>query len=272
MFKTIGVVGNGVVGNATARAFMEHAEVRCYDINPMKRTHPLDAVLGCDVVFLCLPTPQTAGLRKCDTSVIDGFLLLLSETGRWKDANLVLRSTVPIGYTRHAARFYGLPNLVHSPEFLTARCAVTDAQLPARNIVGTSVEGSVLNGLKLSQLYHTRFPGVPCLTMTSDESEAVKLFLNGFFAVKVAYWNEVNRLAAAKGLDWNLVMRGVLSDGRVAHSHTKVPGPDGKYGFGGECLPKDLNNLIACFSAAELDADLLVAADANNARDRERPV
>ncbi len=246
--KSIGIIGNGVVGHATARCFMEHAEVRVYDIIGSITTHHLPDVLSSNIVFICLPTPQKKDSLECDTSAIDTFLKeAVDKTGDWIcDKRLVLRSTVPIGYTSSLRDRYNL-DIVHSPEFLTARCAVTDAQLPARNIIGG--QPSICRTL-LYNLYRLRFPGVQCHVMSSDESEAVKLFVNGFFATKIAYFNEIHSLAAKLGLNWPTVLKAMLADGRIAHSHTSVPGPDGKYGFGGSCLPKDLANLVDCINKA----------------------
>lgn len=243
----IGICGGGIVGNAIARSYIEHVEeVRIYDIVEEKCTHTLDSVLASNIVFICLPTPQKKDSLECDTSIVDDFCNMLG--GSCPNGNYVLRSTVPIGTTRKLREKYHLPNLVHSPEFLTARCAVVDAQIPARNIIGDP--SGYLNlsacGYKLRRLYEDRFPSVNIHFMTSDESEAVKLFQNSFFAVKIAFMNEINLLASKLGLDWNIILQGMLSDGRISPSHTNVPGPDGLYGYGGACINKDLANLITC--------------------------
>jgi UDPglucose 6-dehydrogenase len=240
---------------------MEHAEVRAYDADSRRSTHSLQAVLECDVVFVCLPTPALPS-GACDLSAVRSFFK--KQVGSQRV--FVLRSTVPIGTTAALACDYSLPNIVHSPEFLTARCAVTDAQLPARNIIGYLRE-SPRGYDTLYELYMRRFPGIAVHVMLSNESEAVKLFLNGFFAVKVAYFNEVNGLAQKFGLNWDAVLKGMLSDGRVAHSHTRVPGPDGSYGFGGACLPKDLDSLIQQLGQ---DSFVTAAAKARNIKDRAR--
>jgi UDPglucose 6-dehydrogenase len=147
-------------------------------------------------------------------------------------------------------------SILHSPEFLTQRCAHVDFQCPARNIIGvpgwphvTPAMESV--ALALGTLYRTRFPGVPCLLMQSDESELVKLAQNAFFATKVAFFNLVYELAQAKGLSFENVRAGMLSDGRIAHAHTAVPGPSGELGFGGACLPKDTANLETLLREAQ---------------------
>lgn len=263
MVKTLGIIGGGVVGHASARTFLEHCEVRVHDILPAKSTHSLDDTLACDLVMVCLPTPQCSDAREADISCITQFF---ERAARHKpDGCYVIRSTVPIGTTRMLGMKYDI-SIAHSPEFLTARCAVTDAQLPARNIIG----GNSQAAMRLFDLYRQRFPHVQVLRMTSDESEAVKLFQNSFFAVKVAFFNEINRLSAKRCLDWSRVLTAMMADGRIAHSHTLVPGPDGKYGFGGACLPKDLSNLIDCCEKAGIDATVCRAASERNYFDRER--
>ena len=264
----IGIVGNGVVGSACARSYLEHVdEVRVYDVMKERRTHELNSVLECDLIFICLPTPlkEDGGL---DLSPIECYCRYV-KGGRY---NLVLRSTVPIGTTRRLRKQFELPNLVHSPEFLTARCSFVDAQIPARNVIGypewehrESETGSVL-----FRLYQDRFPGVRVFELSSDESEAVKLFQNSFFAVKVAFFNEVRLLADELDLNWNRVMEAVLADGRITHSHTRVPGPDGKYGFGGSCLPKDLKCLVDQLVCRELNPAVTLAAYSRNFDDRKR--
>ena len=263
----IGVIGGGVVGHATARCYLEHVdEIRVYDILKERRTHHLDYVLACDLIFVCLPTPQKKNSLECDTSSVEGFFREYAVGN--PAANYVLRSTVPIGTTRRLSERYNLPNLVHSPEFLTARCAVVDAQIPARNIIGIPgfdvLARHPYPGETLCSLYERRFPGVPTYFLSSDESEAVKLFQNSFFAVKVAYWNEVRCLADKLGLDWERIMGAILADGRIAPSHTNVPGPDGKRGFSGSCLPKDLANLIECMWQSEVEPYVTHAAHYRN--------
>lgn len=268
----IGIVGGGVVGRSTARAFLEHCdEVRVHDVIISRKTHSLIETVDCDLVFVCLPTPQRKDSLQCDTSFIELWAVTVKHLQ--PHANYVLRSTVPVGFTRQVREKYGLSNLVHSPEFLTSRCAATDAQTPARNIIG--VPSSEAYGSRTSltimpphencarqlyELYVCRFPGVQVLTMTSDESETVKLATNSYFALKVAFFNEVYTFCQKMGLDFETVRAGMLSDGRIAHAHTQVPGPDGKLGFGGACLPKDLANFIHCMDHA--GSDHLVCASA----------
>jgi hypothetical protein len=253
MVKTLGVIGGGVLGRAVARGFMEHAEVMVYDTDTTRRTHYLEDAAKAEIVFICLPTPARPD-GTCDTSAIDAFLAEAKSAGWWHaDSCYVIRSTVPVGHTRRLADHYGfkLP-LLHSPEFLTARCSLTDFQIPARNIIGYPPGGPsdmlrlpdwVAPDTKLRRLYETRFPGAPVIVMTSDESELVKLACNAFFATKVTFFNVIYLTAKLHGCDWGQVREGILSDGRIAHAHTAVPGPSREFGYGGACLQKDVASL-----------------------------
>lgn len=279
----IGVVGGGVVGGATARAYAGFVkEVRVHDRVPERATATMREVLECDLVLVCLPTPQKEGSLECDVSCVDDFLGSLRHCGGKEDSNLVLKSTVPIGYTREARRRHSLPNLVHSPEFLTARTAAFDASLPLRNIIGGpwDQDNKCCQGLRvvglLLDLYRQRWPHVPVTEMSSDESEAVKLIQNSFSAVKIAFLNECRLLTDKLGLDWQTILNAVLAGGWVSPMHTQVPGRDGKRGFGGACLVKDLANLISCYADARFPTltgsypQVMMGAHLRNQTDRNR--
>ena len=226
---TIGIIGCGFVGHATARCWMEHGEVKIYDVQPERATHSLAEASACDYVFVCLPTPQD-----CDPSIIEDYF---GSAPLRKETTYIIKSTVPVGTTERLARQYNVP-ICHCPEFLTARCAVTDAQCPARVLVGLA--GNYRWSIeKVVDLHRQRFPGVQVFLMQSGETELIKLAGNSFFALKVWYFNELYGACERHGFNWESVRHGLLSDGRIAHAHTLVPGPDGKRSFGGNCLPKD---------------------------------
>lgn len=244
----IGIIGGGTVGRAIARTYLEFVdEVRVWDKLPERSTHGFEDTILANVIFVCLSTPEGPDGR-LDCSALHSFFSRLASL---EDSNYVLKSTVPIGTTRELKKKYGLTNLVHSPEFLTARCADTDSMIPACNIIGMPCKGGkILHGYpnpecvdQLKSLYESRFPGIPCKVVTSDESEAIKLFTNGFYAVKVAYFNEIRCLADKLNLNWDTVVAGMLSQGRIAPYHYQVPGRDG-YGYQGSCLPKDISELM----------------------------
>ena len=260
----LGIIGGGVVGRAQARCYLEHCEVMVYDIIPERCTHPLEEVLQCDLIFICLPTPQKPDSTTCDLTIIERFYSSLES--QYLNCSFVLRSTVPVGTTERLRNLYRAKQTVHSPEFLTSRCANTDAQVPSQNIIGGPECWTVS---KLQALYKKRFPGISVVRMTSYESEAVKLLLNSFFAVKIAYFNEARAYCDSLEMDWEQVRYALLGDGRIAHSHTKVPGPDGKRGFGGSCLPKDLANLISCMGQVNIAPEVCKAAYNRNKTDRK---
>lgn len=265
--KTLGIVGGGVLGHAICRGFMEHAECRVFDVVREKSTHyHLADVATCDIVMIALPTPANPD-GTCNTLHIEDFLRTAQHEGWWKpESCYVIRSTVPIGFTQREAekREFKLP-LLHSPEFLTARCAVADFQTPARNIIGTPQLGTDRNPIHIAgfssakitlfELYTKRFPGVQVHSMPSNASELVKLACNTFFGAKVQLFNLFAETAKAAGVDWETVRAGIMSDGRIAHAHTQVTfDPPG---FGGSCLPKDLADLYHSATGLGVDAELL---------------
>lgn len=256
----VGVLGGGTVGRATVRAWIEHVkEVRVYDTDERRRSHTLgQTVMESDLVFVCVP----------ETEIAD----LFNEIGPVKAPIFAVKSTVPVGGTQALADF-GL-TVFHVPEFLTARCATIDALCPAQTVIGYPNQCATDPGMSalsaLSRVFASRFPGVPINMMRAEESELMKLAMNSFFAVKVAFFNEVFALADKLNLSWGRVMKGLLADGRISPSHTRVPGPDGYFGFGGKCLPKDLEALARCLRDHGCSPTMMEAAQARNRTDRRK--
>lgn len=269
MKPRIGIAGGGVVGSAIARAYSDDgfAEVGTWDIVPERRTHGIDELVrNTDLIFVCLPTPQLQGSLACDVSIVEKFFASVAGLKN----NFVLRSTVPIGTTRRLATEYELPNLVHSPEFLTARTAVHDARHPRLNVIGAVAGKPSETDGALFKLYQQRFPLVDMALLTSDESEGMKLAMNSFFAVKVAFWNETYQLFKALGVNYSEVIEAIVAEGRVGELHTEVPGPDGKLGFGGACLPKDLASFVHQLNAQNVEHHVAIGALTRNLNDRDR--
>ncbi len=251
----LGIIGKGFVGNAIFQGLNHYYNLKVYDIDPKRSTNTFEEVIGCDLVFLCVPTPMYKDTGECDLSYIESIFEKASETSL--SCVFVIKSTVPVGTTKKLNEKYKNIKIIHSPEFLTARTAATDFICPSRHIVGGEAE----NGTnQLKQIYEERFPGVPCYITTSDESEFIKYFANCFFATKVSYFNEMAIFARARGLNWNRIIEGVMSDGRIGISHHQVPGCDGNFGFGGTCFPKDINALIKSFEKSGANPIMLKAA------------
>ena len=259
--KSIGVIGNGFVGGAIAAGLKHYNEVKIYDKEESKSTDTLENVLKSDITFIAVPTPMSLknGCR-CDLSAVED---IFKKSSDFKTSTIfVIKSTVPIGTTSELQEKYPDFNILHSPEFLTARTAELDFITPSRNIVGFPEKFTESHNVPkaLKELYEERFPGTNCQLMASDESEAVKYIANCFFAVKISYFNQVKMLCDKLNLNWDRVMRGVLSDGRIGISHYQVPGHDGKPGFGGTCFPKDINSLINIMKTNGVDPLILQAA------------
>lgn len=254
--KKIGIIGGGVVGKALFRAYLGFCDVQIWDKQVELSTVGLitDVTKNADLVFLCLPTPQKTGTHELDISAIHDVFRLIkmnNYSGELQRINFVLKSTVPIGTTESLHKEYQI-KISHSPEFLTERTAYEDAQMPAVNFIGLPedmrecflpAESSTSRSL-LYNLYKSRFPGVKVNELSSNETEAIKLITNAFFATKITFFNEVYQLCNKLSISWEDVRSGILADGRISHSHTEVPGPDGGMGYGGKCLPKDTIQLM----------------------------
>jgi UDPglucose 6-dehydrogenase len=263
--SSIGVIGAGFVGGAIINAF-KSSNLMVYDKNPKSSTHTLNDVLGQDFIFVCVPTPMKDKLgSECNLSIINECFSSISDIG--SDAIFVIKSTVPIGTTEELQNQYPNLNIVHSPEFLTAKFANEDFLNADRHIVGYTNNQSI--GIKAVELFETNFPTIPCLMMHSKESESVKYIANCFFATKVSFFNEMYLLTQKLGLNWECVTEGVIADRRIGKSHYSVPGHDGDKGFGGTCFPKDINALIHIFKQHDLEPKVLEAAWSVNLDVRE---
>jgi nucleotide sugar dehydrogenase len=250
MKKTVGIIGNGFVGETIAFAFSPTSEVKVYDVNPLKTTHSLNEVMKQEFIFICLPTPMSTDGSQ-DLSFIENFFESVSPK---KDTVFIIKSTVLPGTTDQLIKKYGY-NIIFSPEFLTERTAKLDMLTQARIIFG----GDEKLTKKVEVLFNDRFMNRNIIHMDSKTAEFVKYMNNTFFAVKVGLMNEYYRLATNIGIDWDKALYGFVSDGRIGDSHLHVPGPDGKLGFGGTCFPKDINALITMSNEAGCSMNILEA-------------
>ncbi len=256
--KTIGVIGNGFVGGAVSRGFLDNGyEVFVYDKDKTKSKNSLPDVLSCDFVFVCLPTPMTDhGGGSVNLSIVLDFFSDVIQKELFSPI-YILKSTVPPGATENISNISkGLLKIVHNPEFLTAANAVNDFKKADRTVLGG--DKKITN--KVSLLYKQAYPKCPIIEMSSGESELVKYAANCFLATKVIYFNLIYKLCESIGLDYELVSKGVMGDSRIGNSHFNVPGPDGDFGFGGTCFPKDINGLIKTMQEESVPHSLLKEA------------
>ncbi len=241
----IGIVGNGFVGNAVYQNLRDKVECKVYDVDKNRSLNTIGEVIEQDFIFVCLPTPMRMD-GSCDLSILDRFFKVLPDNLK---GIFVIKSTVPIGTTK---KYTERHNVIHNPEFLTARNAVEDYAKAERNIVGGD---SYLCG-EFVQFFAKHFSHIPSIIVESDESEAIKYFSNTFLAYKVAYFNKIYDLCSKLGMDYDNVREGIIADSRIGKSHTKVPGIDNDRGFGGTCFPKDLNSLIVQLESNNINADM----------------
>ncbi len=274
MKQRIGVVGRGFVGSAVQFGFSPQvgcdAEVRVYDIDPSKSTHTLEETVNeSDFVFLSVPTPSN-GDGSINIDILDNALNNINEVSERQNAILV-RSTVIPGTTQKFQMKYTDLNLLFNPEYLTERSAKFDFINQSRFIIGSGEAMiSKMCSENLADLFRDRFgESISILETNYETAEMIKYMNNCFFATKVSFMNEMYKVAEKSNVDWEQAVSGFVTDGRVGHTHLDVPGPDGKFGFGGSCFPKDVRAMIKY--AGEIGVEMNVLGGAWETNLQVRP-
>ena len=248
--QKIGIIGRGFVGSAVEFGFSPNtgcdAEVRVYDKDPSKSLHSLEETVNeSDIIFLSVPTPSNKD-GSMNLDIVRQALQDISDVNTVSDNVVLLRSTVIPGTTRKLDSEFKNVNLIFNPEFLTERSAKFDFINQPRFILGCGDE--VMDRYRSEQvadLFRDRFgESIPVIETNYETAELIKYMNNCYFATKVSFLNEMYQIADKCGVDWDTAVDGFVRDGRVGHSHMNVPGPDGKFGFGGSCFPKDIQAMI----------------------------
>ena len=243
--KKIGIIGRGFVGAAVEFGFSAQtgcdAQVKIYDKNPSKSLHTLkETVNKSDFIFVSVPTPSNTD-GSMHLGILESVLQDIQAVNKRKDNIILIRSTVIPGTTTKLCKKFKKLNIVFNPEFLTERSAKFDFINQSRFILG----GRKRNTARVAELYRWRFgDSVSCIESNFETAEMVKYMNNCFFATKVSFMNEMKQVADKTNVDWDLAVEGFVRDGRIGHSHLAVPGPDGRFGFGGSCFPKDVQAMI----------------------------
>ena len=261
----LGIVGQGFVGLALKAGFEKHYDLEAYDkYDGFKSTVQLhDMVAECDVIFVCVPTPMGED-GSCHTDIVESVVKEIDDwtkrKGKIDTPIVVIKSTVPPGTTDRLHKKYKNIDVIFNPEFLTEATFIEDFKNQNRIILGGIRRGTN----KLRQVYSKVFPRTTIVKTGAKHAEMVKYFTNCFLATKVSFANEMKMLCDKLDIDYDKVVEYATYDERLGKSHWAVPGPDGELGFGGHCLPKDLNALISVAYQLKLEPTILNAVNKLN--------
>jgi nucleotide sugar dehydrogenase len=232
----ITIIGHGFVGKAIDYAFQDDVEKQIID--PKYDVHLHDVRLSADVTFVCVPTPMHEH-GQCDVSILQDVLKKIAQR---RSGLIVVKSTVPPDQIENLFRGSAKHRMVYNPEFLTEKNANEDIINPFVHIFGGDNEATE----KLERFYKEYSICKPCPVsrMSATDASFVKYGINTFLATKLTFFNEFYDAIKNFGGNYGRIANAIGTDPRIGHSHTRVPGFDGKRGFGGACFPKDVSAFI----------------------------
>ena len=253
----IGIVGLGFVGSAIKES-MVFSDQEIVIIDPAKGyTNTYQDLIDCEGVFVCVPSPQGDD-GSCDTSILESVLQNLQSTGYI--GVIISKCTAPPDVYEQLNNQY--PNLVHAPEFLTAAKANSDYANGTFAIIGGKVTAYVREAERIIRIGQSQLNQVQYCSI--GEASLAKYTINCFMSTKVIFMNEIYNLANKMGLNYDTIANMVKMDKRFGTSHMQVPGPDGSFGFGGACFPKDTSALLKIAEEQSIDMSVLNAAVKKN--------
>ena len=258
MKNKIGIIGQGFVGTAVREGLKDFFNIETYDIAKESTCDSLDEICSkTKILFVCLPTPMKPG-GSCHIGIVEDVLEQIYATGHCN--TIIVKSTIPPGTTAMWNKKFEGMDIVFNPEFLTEANSINDFKNQSRIIIG----GPKKAASKVRRLYTKAFPKVPIIKTDSTYAEMVKYVTNCFLAMKVSFANEMYEIANALGIDYDKVIEYAMHDERLGYSHWSVPGPDGDFGYGGHCFPKDVNALRSLAWSLGCSPRMLEATDSKN--------
>jgi len=254
----IGIIGQGFVGTAVNEGLKQYHKIETYDIAKASTCKSLEELVeASDVIFVCLPTPMKIN-GSCHIGIVENTLLGLDVINKCK--TVVVKSTIPPGTTEMWNKKFKNIQIVFNPEFLTEANAIEDFKNQNRIILGGPRPATT----KVKRVFAKAFPKVPIIKTGSTIAEMVKYFLNSFLATKVSFANEMYQICGGLDIDYDKVIEYAIYDERLGKSHLNVPGPDGDFGYGGHCFPKDVKALIKVAMNHDILPTMLIATDEKN--------
>lgn len=266
--NNIGVVGWGFVGQATGKGLAKNKinKIFVYD---KERTSPLtlpQVVEKSEFVFICVPTPMFSDYSGMSMEIVDEVVGQIAPLAEGTDKIVIVKSTVLPGTVAEYIKKYSKVNFAMNPEFLTQDNANYDFAHPYRTVIGIS--GKKV-GERIKKLYRTIYSkDQPYYIMDATSAEVAKYMSNLTLASKVILANEFFALSKSVGADYDKARKVVEADPRIG-SHLKVPGPDGDFGFGGTCFPKDMIGILGMAKKLKIDVSVLEAVWKKNLKVRK---
>tara|TARA_B100000768_G_scaffold180435_1_gene200374 strand:- start:888 stop:1724 length:837 start_codon:yes stop_codon:yes gene_type:complete len=258
----IGIIGQGFVGNAIYQKFKNYYDVYTYDLQAKLCNSTLEIINEeCNIIFVCLPTPMDKDGR-CHIGIVEEALsdLEILASIDQSEKIVIIKSTVPPGTTKGWDECFTFLDIVFSPEFLTEANAVSDFDNQTRIILG----GDKIPTTKLKPIFAKVFPKATIIKTDSTYAEMVKYVTNSFLATKVSFANEMYEICKGLNVDYDKVVEYACYDERLGKSHWAVPGPDGNFGYGGHCFPKDVQALINVAKDLKINPRMLEATNEKN--------
>ncbi|MZH02891.1 MAG: nucleotide sugar dehydrogenase [Nitrospinae bacterium] len=260
----IGIVGQGFVGSAIREGLKGFYDVTTFDLKEELRNCDslCELATRSNFIFVCLPTPMKSD-GSCYTGILEDAVKDINEicaSNNLEDRIIIVKSTVPPGTSERLDNACPNITVVFSPEFLTEANSFDDFKNQTRIIVGGSRPASS----KVKTMFRKAFPSIPIVKTSSTHAEMVKYFINCFLSTKVSFANEMYQLCEKIGIDYDKVLEYALYDTRLGKSHFSVPGPDGHFGFGGHCFPKDLAAIISIMVKNDVSPSVLSSVQDKN--------